>query len=287
MLGEGNYGQVWTARDEMTGNTVALKIDSRVGQKETANEATIYKQLAGIEGIPKMIATGKHNKKTYIAMELLGGSLHDKCNEVEMSSKDVLMLAIQSIKILQQMHQKGLVHQDLKPENIMTGKEDNNTIYLMDFGLTKSFLNKNKVHKRITSNITPVGTAAFASLNCHMRKSQSRRDDLEAMGYVFLFCLNNMSLPWDLENPNEETFDNIYPKKSQLSSQEMFAGHPQCFCEYMSYTRKLGFTDEPNYTYLIELFETEMQRLGLVADSFDFNKTQENDDSESEVNSEP
>ena len=262
-LGEGSFGQVFLAFDSITEWNVAIKMDTDPDQSNTQTEADFYEILEGVEGTPRILATGRHRERNYMAMELLGKDLFQIKNEVHLSTKNILFIAIQLITILQRIHSKGIVHRDLKPSNIMFNKYDINRLYIVDFGLAKRFIDDDGAHDDF-GNATRVGTIPYASLNCHHGKSQSRRDDLEALGYVLLALLNG-NVPW-LMDPAEETFDNVLELKSSYSTIEMFEGHSIVFKQYMDYCKSLGYKDEPDYLALIGLFQAELTRLCFDGD---------------------
>ena len=269
-LGEGGFGEVYAAEDEVTKSMVAVKIDWYPGQLELLEEAATYKKLEGVEGVPRLLATGLHWGKNYMAMELLGKDLYD-ISKNDLTEKDVLLIAYKSISILQRIHQRGIIHRDLKPENLMIGSHNKNQLYIVDFGIAKSYLNENGEHED-SSNAQPCGTPSYASLNCHAGKSQSRADDMESLAYVLLFLLQR-SLPWQVEGGYANTFKSYYPKKASLTAKELFHGHSPAFARYLNYTRNLTFKEEPDYAYMTGLFEDELKRLGSnVDDSFDFSK---------------
>ena len=100
------------------------------------------------------------------------------------------------------------------------------------------------------------GTARYASANTHLGIEQSRRDDLEGAGYVLLYLLMG-ELPWQgLRGKNkDEKYKKIKESKVGTSVQQLTQGYPKEFTEYMSYCRNLGFTAEPDYTYLRRIFK--------------------------------
>ena len=103
-----------------------------------------------------------------MVINLLGESLQTlKERKHNFSLKLVLQIGIQIIKLLKMIHNKGLIHRDIKPDNFLLGLNDKNRqIYIIDFGFCKSFLNDNKhIDMKKTNNI--IGTNNFASVNAH------------------------------------------------------------------------------------------------------------------------
>jgi hypothetical protein len=117
-----------------------------------------------------------------------------------------------------------------------------------------------KEHKSLT------GTARYASLNAHLGFEQSRRDDIEGLGMVFVYLLKGL-LPWQGLNGDtkEERFQRIIDKKKQITPNQLCAGLPSAFLEYFTYTRKLGFEEKPDYFYLRKLFQNVFNESGYLA----------------------
>lgn len=70
-------------------------------------------------------------------------------------------------------------------------------VAIIDFGLSKVYVGENNQHIKFSKNSHFVGTARYASVNAHLDYEQSRRDDLEAIGYVLMHFVSGGYLPWN------------------------------------------------------------------------------------------
>ena len=117
------------------------------------------------------------------------------------------------------------------------------------------------------------GTARYMSINTHRGREQSRRDDLEALGHVFLYFLRG-SLPWQgiKANTNKEKYEKIGDRKQRVPINELCAGFPEEFSRYLTYVRGLEFEEKPNYEYLKSLLRGLLAKLGPEASVPDWQK---------------
>lgn len=134
-----------------------------------------------------------------MVMDLLGPSVEDlfaMCNR-KFSLKTTLMLADQLLQRIEWLHSKDYIHRDIKPENFLMGlNKKSHVVYLIDFGLSKKYRDS-KTHQHIPykENKNLTGTARYASINAHLGIEESRRDDLESIGYMMVYLAQGY-LPW-------------------------------------------------------------------------------------------
>ncbi|XP_023641606.1 casein kinase 1-like protein 5 isoform X2 [Capsella rubella] len=259
-IGSGSFGEIYLGTDVQTNEEVAIKLESvKTAHPQLAYESRIYKVLQGGTGIPNMKWYGIEGDYNVLVMDLLGPSLEDLfgyCNR-KFSLKTVLMLADQMINRLEFIHSKSYLHRDIKPDNFLMGLGRRaNQVYIIDYGLAKKYRDSS-THRHIPyrENKSLIGTPRYASLNTHLGIEQSRRDDVESLGYILMYFLKG-SLPWQgLKAGNKkQKYDKISEKKVSTSIETLCRGHPTEFASYFHYCRSLRFDDKPDYAYLKRLF---------------------------------
>lgn len=111
--------------------------------------------------------------------------------------KTVLMLADQLISNLEYIHFKNFVHRDIKPENFLIGSgRKSHVVHTIDFGLSKRYRDvRTYEHVPLKDGKPIIGKCRYASINSHKGMEQSRRDDMEALGYMLIYFLKG-TLPW-------------------------------------------------------------------------------------------
>ena len=257
-LGEGSFGAIYAARSEH--NWYAIKLENKSkGQNLLENEAYIMSYLHG-KRIPFIKSFGYSGEFNVLVMELMGKSLENIFENLpikKMTVNCVGKLGIQMVEILEFIHDKHIIHRDIKPDNFVMGRGEKSIyLYLLDFGLAKKYRSSTTLkHYPMIKKKNLTGTARYASINALNGLTQSRRDDLEAVGYVLLYFLRG-KLPWQgLHVKNkEDRYRRIMEIKIETSPSELCKGFPKEFEEYVEYTRNLEYEEDPKYEYLKNLF---------------------------------
>ncbi|PVU94138.1 hypothetical protein BB559_003078 [Furculomyces boomerangus] len=271
-IGSGSFGEIFLAVNVITNEEVAVKLESvKSRHPQLEYEARVYKSLAGGVGIPFVRHFGTENDYNSLVIDLLGPSLEDLfnfCNR-QFSLKTVLLLADQLLSRIEHIHSKSFIHRDIKPDNFLMGLgRRTNLVHVIDFGLAKRFREpRTNMHIPYREHKNLTGTARYASINTHLGIEQSRRDDLESLGYVLMYFLRG-NLPWQgLRAQNKKIkYDCIMEKKMSTTTESLCRGYPPEFSTYLNYTRSLRFDDKPDYSYLKRLFRDLFVRTGLKYD---------------------
>ncbi|KAL5203151.1 hypothetical protein ABZP36_014103 [Zizania latifolia] len=301
-LGSGSFGEIYLGTNVQTNEEVAIKLENvKTKHPQLLYESKLYRILQGGTGIPNVKWFGVEGDYNVLVMDLLGPSLEDLfsfCNR-KLSLKTVLMLADQMINRVEFFHSKSFLHRDIKPDNFLMGLGKRaNQVYVIDFGLAKKYRDTS-THQHIPyrENKNLTGTARYASVNTHLGIEQSRRDDMESLGYVLMYFLRGRlfnvissnfllhiygsiihtvltygfvaaSLPWQgLKAGNKkQKYEKISERKIATSTEALCRGYPTEFASYFHYCRSLRFEDAPDYQYLKRLFRDLFIREGFQFD---------------------
>ncbi|KAJ1281861.1 hypothetical protein BS78_03G006000 [Paspalum vaginatum] len=271
-IGCGSFGEIYLATHVDTYEIVAVKIESsKTKHPQLFYEAKLYNTLQGGSGIANVKWCGVDGEENVLVIDLLGPSLEDLfvyCGR-KFTLKTVLMLAEQMITRIEFVHSKGYLHRDIKPDNFLMGLgRKANQVYIIDFGLAKRYRDSTTnrhIPYRENKNLT--GTARYASCNTHLGIEQSRRDDLESLGYVLLYFLRG-SLPWQGLKAATKTqkYDKICEKKISTPIEVLCKSCPVEFASYFHYCHSLTFDQRPDYAFVKRLFRDLFTRQGYEFD---------------------
>ncbi|WJX96505.1 Casein kinase 1-like protein 1 [Trifolium repens] len=271
-IGSGSFGEIYLGTNIQTNEEVAIKLENvKTKHPQLLYESKLYRILQGGTGIPNVRWFGVEGDYNVLVMDLLGPSLEDLFNfcSRKLSLKTVLMLADQMINRVEFIHSKSMLHRDIKPDNFLMGLGRRaNQVYAIDFGLAKKYRDSS-THQHIPyrENKNLTGTARYASMNTHLGIEQSRRDDLESLGYVLMYFLRG-SLPWQglKAGTKKQKYEKISEKKVSTSIEALCRGYPTEFASYFHYCRSLRFDDKPDYAYLKRIFRDLFIREGFQFD---------------------
>eukprot|EP01083_Nonionella_stella_P064640 168704_1 len=270
-IGCGSFGEIYSAYDKDTGDKYAAKAE-RIEAKhpQLKFEKKVYDALPPSVGIPRIYWSGISGKCNVMIMELLGDSLEilfTACSR-KFSLKTVLLIGMQLLDRIQHLHDNDFVHRDIKPDNFLIGLGRTvKTLYMIDMGLCKQYRSPTIPHIPYRTNKRLTGTPRYASIQTHKGVEQSRRDDLESLGYMLIyFCKGK--LPWMglKAKTKQEKYDSIGYRKKEISLDDLCLDLPEEFMLYLKHCRNLEFTQTPDYDYLRLLFEKLFKRRGFKND---------------------
>lgn len=132
LIGKGGMAKVFLAKDIKTGKKVAVKIVEDQNQWERERE--ILKRLSQVKGIPELFFAESKQEKILVMEYISGSSLKQyQRNCGKLKKKASLLWMIKICTILEHIHKNGIIHMDLKPENIIVTSRG---VYLIDFGVS-------------------------------------------------------------------------------------------------------------------------------------------------------
>ena len=259
-IGKGSFGTIYRGENIRTREKVAIKVEAiEDGACLLKNESIIYRYLNNMAGIPYVKWFGKDDTNYYMVINLLGKSLQNIKDEIGcFTLNDALKIGIYLINLIQNIHEKGLVHRDIKPDNFLFGLDDTSKIYMIDFGFCKSYVGDDEhIPMKKTSGL--IGSRSYASINARNFDEISRRDDLESLCYTLIYLVLG-KLDWQMIS----SYNQEHPKLANLRIRDMKLNmiestNPSVFINSLKYIRTLKFDDKPDYAYLIEMFNIELE----------------------------
>lgn len=196
-LGRGGMGQVYLAHDD-TGQQFAVKVLAPELAMEAGFQQRFLREIAALSqlehpNIVRFYEAGQQEQVLFYVMEYVAGNNFDEILEKQgrLPWKEVLNVALQIAPALKHAHDRGVIHRDIKPQNLLRSQEG--VVKLTDFGIAKVFAADN-----LTATGGIVGTAEYLSPEQAAGKPVTKRSDLYSLGTV-LYHLLTGSPPFEGE----------------------------------------------------------------------------------------
>mmetsp|Transcript_28666 Transcript_28666/g.64960 ORF Transcript_28666/g.64960 Transcript_28666/m.64960 type:complete len:561 (-) Transcript_28666:245-1927(-) len=255
-IGQGAFGEIYSGCDLNNQDPVAVKLERWDNKKAVLKmEVAVLKKLQHSPYACRYVHCGHFENHNYLVMELLGDNLSElrrRRPNGRFSLWTTVRLGIQMVQAVKAIHELGYLHRDVKPSNFAMGLAPGRReqCVMIDFGLTRKF-------RLPSGQIRPArdiagfrGTARYASINSHLSKELSRRDDLWSVLYVLIEFLTGQ-LPWRKLKDKEE----IGLLKIHFNSAELVRDLPPTYLSFMQHLQALDYLDCPDYDYLVQLLD--------------------------------
>lgn len=199
-LGKGGFGEVWLAERQsqffMKKVAIKLPLEEQVDFETIRREAELWEEASGHPNVLPIIDAAVYDGQVVIVSEYAdGGSLADKLKEEgKFSPEKAVGMCIGILKGLDFLHQRKIIHRDIKPQNILL---QGDTPRLADFGISRA-MNTQSISTAIA------GTDAYMAPETFEGK-RSVQTDLWSVGVVLYQLLKN-DLPFPQMHPSERMF---------------------------------------------------------------------------------
>jgi serine/threonine protein kinase len=225
LIGHGGMGVVYKAVHIAMNQVVALKVLSRAMTGDDTQVQRFYQEARASSRLkhPNTIRVFDFGRAEeghlYIAMEFLDGETLTSVlkREGALPARRALNIAKQVAKSLAEAHAQGLVHRDLKPDNVFLtqvyGEED--FVKVLDFGIAK-FLESSPDHERLTIVGGVIGTPTYVSPEQGLGRTLDGRTDLYSLG-VILYEMLCGSPPFKAETPIATIMRHIHDEPPPLT----------------------------------------------------------------------
>ncbi|CAJ0579959.1 unnamed protein product, partial [Mesorhabditis spiculigera] len=252
LLGSGGFGDTYAIKTECH----AEHINKRMLRLKM--ECEVLKVASQIPDPKKKLHfvpfydSGRSDDIRFMVMGLVGPSIYElrkKLPDEKFSKASAWRISIEALDGIADLHDLGYIHRDIKPANFAIGLEDKqHTIYLLDFGIARKYLQADGQHKPPREKAKFVGTVGFASRGCHQSVEQSRKDDLETWCYMVIDLCAHKLIPWRCSATKED----VYALKCELfqfdqKHHKIWDTVPKDFRRMMKYVDELTYYQAPDY----------------------------------------
>jgi len=299
-IGEGSFGRIYQVYDLLKKRLYAVKVELiKEKYPQLEQEYRVYKNSQG-KGFPKVYqfwpsvdlprsmnfggTTDVVQRGRLMVMQQLGLNLEqvfELCGR-KFSDQTVAMIGYQLVNRLEHLHNRSYLHRDLKPDNFLIGDytscetekeiaEKANIVYLIDMGLAFQWIDEKGAHLKYRDGRRLTGTPRYASIRTHKGIEQTRRDDLESLGYVLLY-FSLSRLPWQGTKgaSKVDMYRKIGLKKENIPISELCRNASKELGAFIQKARDLKFDEKPDYISFKKLLSSMYGAHGTINWNFDW-----------------
>ncbi|KAM3727236.1 Tau-tubulin kinase [Dirofilaria immitis] len=225
-------------------------------------EVHVLKKLNKSQHACRIYASGKGQDYYFLIMTLLSKSLCElrkQCPNQRFTLPTSVKLCIQCLEGIEDLHNIGFIHRDVKPSNFAMGRKPSvmRTVFMLDFGLARqycTFDEKGNSKLREPRKTAPFrGTIRYCSINVHCGDEQGRHDDLWSLLYMTAEMILG-TLPW-------HRMDRAHAEICKIKSEEkLISSLPMEFHVFIRHLKKLNYNHKPDYNLLQSLLKQILKR---------------------------
>jgi serine/threonine protein kinase len=261
VLGQGGFGDVYLAEDQRTGLKYALKTEYLDAAKQAMeNEIAIFRRLRSAY-VPQTYAIGATNDCRYFVMDVLGSSLSTlrlKQPTKTFPRNLVVLIAEETLHIIEEVHSRGVVHRDIKPSNFLLKPHSPTPLVMIDFGISKIHIDQKSKKPFPPENGRFVGTSKYASPNALRKLDLGRIDDIYSWFYM-CYALAIGKLTW----ANNKDKDQVLNMNESIGIDQLYGNLPTTFIDVFQSLSGFGYYDRPDYERIYGLIKRGREEAGL------------------------
>lgn len=212
--------------------------------------------------VPKIYDNGETSEFLYFVMDVLGpslASLRMKQPNRKFKGSIVLLVARETLHVIEEIHNCGIVHRDIKPSNFMVRPHSPAPICLIDFGISKEHIDPKTKKPFPPVGGKFIGTSKYASPAAFRKQELGRKDDL--WSWFYMVCeISGVKLPW---TNNKDKPSVLYMKETYPTS-ELLRYLPDEFHQIFGYIKRLDYADKPDYKYIYDKLDEAIVSAGIT-----------------------